>query len=269
MEEENKISNETETETEKEKEKEKVFITNKSNLSSNYFTDNKEISIFECAICKDIPNPYFCIEVECCGHLFCENCLEKWFKEKPYCPICKKTIKNDKNLLKNIKENNKIVFRIMNKLNIKCPYNCNWSGNWEELENHLNTCLLSIKECKYKNVGCEFFGKYSETEEHEKNNDKKHLELAMNFINKNKIDNRKYLIKFDIGQICKVSCHDHPLTFRNSMSWACDGRKLSGGCLSKNSHFKCTYRYRCHNCDFDLCTNCMNKYAICDSYSNS
>jgi hypothetical protein len=258
MEEEKKITNESETE--------KIFITNKSNLSSNYFIDNKDISIFECAICNDIPNPHFCYELVCCGHLFCEDCLSKWFKEKQICPICKKTIENHTNLLKKIKDNNKIVFRIMNKLNIKCPYNCNWNGKWEELENHLNFCVLSIKENKNKNNECKT---YLEIEELEKNNDK-NLELAINFINKNETEQKQYLIKFDDTYTCKVSCHEHPLIFKNysGWTWTCDGKKLPGGCLSKNYKFVCPYRYRCDKCDYDLCTNCVLKYAISDSYSD-
>ena len=244
------------------------ILTKESNLSSNYFIENKDISIFQCLICKEIPNPNFAIEVVCCGHLFCKNCIEKWLDEQSYCPICKKEIKYNNNLLKNIKENNKIIFRLINQLKIKCPYECEWKGNWEELENHLKICLLSKKECKYKKIGCNFIGKNSEVEKHEENEDKKHLELAMKYINENNNNITKHKIQFDLNQKCNVSVHEHPLIFQKSLTWFCNGKNLPGGCLSKNYHFNHPFRFRCVQCDFDLCNNCILKYAISDSKIN-
>ena len=243
------------------------IITKESNLSLNYFIENNDISIFQCVICKEIPNPNNAIEVICCGHLFCKNCIEKWLNEKANCPICKKEIKNQKEFIKIIKENNKIVFRLMNQLTIKCPFGCEWKGIWEELENHLKKCLLSKKECKYKKIGCNFMGKNSEVEKHEENDDKKHLELAMKYINENN-NFSKYKIQFDINQKCNVSVHDHPLIFQRSLSWFCNGKNLTGGCLSQNFHYNHPYRFRCQQCYFDLCNNCILKYAISDSKLN-
>jgi len=52
--------------------------------------------------------------------------------------------------------------------------------------------------------------------------------------------------------------HNHPLYFtRNNTPWQCDGlRKKSGGCPKNNTVF--SPRFRCENCDFDLCDLCLD-----------
>ena len=58
-------------------------------------------------------------------------------------------------------------------------------------------------------------------------------------------------------------CHAHPLRQVNEDNgWACDGRKAEGGCLNKCTDFhqsKGWARYRCGNCDYDLCDKCLSK----------
>ena len=60
--------------------------------------------------------------------------------------------------------------------------------------------------------------------------------------------------------------HKHPLKFidkKKDNNWACDGRNLNEKCFSGITSFgqsKNIPRFRCENCDFDLCENCMNHY---------
>lgn len=62
----------------------------------------------------------------------------------------------------------------------------------------------------------------------------------------------------------RVSCHQHPLVFiRADNGWACDGRNMTGGCVKGCTGFRQTAgwsRFRCDNCDFDLCEGCIDKY---------
>ena len=55
----------------------------------------------------------------------------------------------------------------------------------ENLENHLKECDKGLTECKYKDIGCEYIDEKEKMKEHEENNDKLHLELAMKFIKDN------------------------------------------------------------------------------------
>jgi len=67
----------------------------------------------------------------------------------------------------------------------------------------------------------------------------------------------------------KVECHPHTLVFFPKKDWRfgwnCDGRKLEGGCRSKNIGMDTTKRYRCNACDFDLCERCCNAHEVTDS----
>ena len=46
-----------------------------------------------------------------------------------------------------------------------------------------------------------------------------------------------------------------------SLDWYCDGRKLELGCYSERHIFSANEpRFRCHDCDFDLCDKCIVHY---------
>ena len=165
-------------------EKIKEIITKDSSLDSNLFL-LPEINDYKCIICGNIPNPEVAYEIICCGILFCKECLMNWIVQAPKCPICKKKISNDDKYIRNIKDFNIIFYKTLKKFSIKCPYKCNWIGAWEELENHFEKCENGIRKCKYKDIGCEYIDEKNKIIEHEKNNDKLHLELAMKFIHDN------------------------------------------------------------------------------------
>jgi len=59
----------------------------------------------------------------------------------------------------------------------------------------------------------------------------------------------------------KSDCHQHILNLVDrDNGWGCDGRNTSSSCLSGITGFRQTNgmsRYRCDDCDFDLCEKCM------------
>ena len=162
----------------------KEILTKDSNLDTNFFL-LPEITDYRCVICENVPNPEIAHEAICCGILFCKECLMNWITQNPKCPICKSILRNDPKYIRSIKDSNKIFYKTLKKFEIKCPYGCKWTGTWEDLENHLNICENGYRECKYKDIGCEFIDEKDKILEHEKNNDKLHLDLAMKFIKDN------------------------------------------------------------------------------------
>ena len=62
--------------------------------------------------------------------------------------------------------------------------------------------------------------------------------------------------------------HEHPLIFLDKSSengWACDGINIINQCFSGINDFYQTNgmeNFRCEQCNFDLCRNCMDYYII-------
>ena len=74
----------------------------------------------------------------------------------------------------------------------------------------------------------------------------------MKFVKDHKIEKKK--IKFELGETVMTTVHPHLMTYKTSLSWTCDGIHLENGCYSEYNHFPITQpRFRCSQCDFDLC----------------
>ena len=130
---------------------------------------------------------------------------------------------------------------------------------WADLDAHLMECKYGYRECKYKLVGCEFADNSIKVKEHEQSNDKYHLDLALKFIKDKKIEKRK--LKFELGEQVMTTVHPHIMTYKTSFDWYCDGRHLEHGCYSGDYSFSYDKpRFRCSECDFDLCDKCIVHY---------
>ena len=228
-------------------------------LDPSLFED-KDILDYECLICKNIPNPHQCYETICCGHLFCIPCMTNWMETSRKCPICKVFMDPEEDFLRNVETDSQMIYRTMLKLKLQCPFNCKWEGLLAGLDDHLKVCDSKLYKCKYNKLGCKFIDKKDKCEEHENHDNEKHLKFAMDYIDHNFFLNKK--IKFDLNEVCKVSCHPHPLYYMGSFSWICDGDQNEGGCLSPIIEFRTSFRFRCQQCDYDLCPYCVLKYCI-------
>lgn len=155
----------------------------------------------------------------------------------------------------------------MNSLLLKCPYKCTWSGKQEDLDKHFKSCENCETSCKYYYLGCTYRGKGQEKLDHENNQHSLHFKLSIKFIEDNKLgpgkDGKE---KYQLYYKYKASIHHHLLTFlgcEKDNGWGCDGESFPGGCKSGFVGFHQTSgikRFRCNDCDFDLCLKCMNAY---------
>ena len=237
-------------------EKSKTSLIKNFSLSPKLFSVSY-ISDYECIICGLIPSPETAFEKIDNGKLICEECHKNSPEEK------KDTPKNEENKIKyrKIKDENKVFYKFFKNLKLKCPNKCEWEGALCDLNKHLNICIYGSRYCKYITVGCEFFGENKRVIEHEKDNDKLHLEMAMKYIKINNITKKK--LQFKLGEKCMTSVHSHEMTYMHSRNWYCDGRLLPKGCYSINYSFdRSQARFRCAQCDFDLCDKCIVKYLI-------
>lgn len=227
-----------------------------SSLPVEVFLEKEEISQFKCELCGKIPYYENAIEAICCGRLFCSSCLEEKISLGGNCTICNKSYITNKH--------SKIISNVLKKYKISCPNGlgggCEWQGKWADLSSHFEECEKSFRFCNYKKFGCEFFGTYKQCKEHEDAEVQKHFDQVLEYNEQNVIKN-DLQVRFDYGMTYKVDVHEHPLKFQESSTWTCNGVKLKGGCMSPRPDFKTTYRFRCNECDFDLCPYCMMKHA--------
>ena len=87
----------------------------------------------------------------------------------------------------------------------------------------------------------------------------------MKFIKGHKIEKKK--IKFELGETVMTINNKYnrliyqKIQYKTSLSWTCDGKDLEHGCYSVYYHFPITQpRFRCSQCDFDLCDKCIVHY---------
>jgi hypothetical protein len=88
--------------------------------------------------------------------------------------------------------------------------------------------------------------------------------VHLNNFHKKSISNTS--TKFELYKYYQASIHNHTLKYLDTTmdnGWTCDGQKINGGCLlgldniNKSKNIK---RFRCEQCDYDLCEKCMMKY---------
>ena len=204
-------------------------MADKYNFDPDFLDESCKTNVedYICCICQLIPYSETAIEEENCGHLFCLDCLNKWLKKGKECPFCKGTISQRK-----IKDKNKIVYRYLINLIVLCQeQGCKWKGTLKDYYEHLKKHDNTILEINNNNI----------------------------FVNTD--------INFELYKYYKATVHEHPLKFldltMDNNTWACDGMKLPSMCLSKitnSRQSKGIKRFRCMQCNFDLCDLCMKKY---------
>ena len=96
----------------------------------------------ECPVCLNIlVNPHL---VSCCGHNFCEDCIERVKASNGACPMCKE--RRYQSFI------DKKCLRIINGLQVYCTNKdkgCQWKGELKNLSTHLNKGKRE-GECQYQ-----------------------------------------------------------------------------------------------------------------------
>jgi hypothetical protein len=75
-----------------------------------------------------IENPY---ELECCGVLYCYNCIKYNHTDKDICPNCCKI---------SLFRQNSFVKRISNQMVLYCTFNCGARFPFTEIRHHMSSC---------------------------------------------------------------------------------------------------------------------------------
>ncbi|MCQ2821051.1 MAG: hypothetical protein MJ252_27650 [archaeon] len=222
------------------------------NFSPDVFTDEfkDQVNDLLCPCCKKFPNPENALEVQCCGCLFCRDCLKKILGENHPCPACNAKLIWKETKIKSFKEENLICYRTVSDFKIKCLKECEWTGTIKDYETHLLNCDKRNGDCCYKDIGCKFHTEKADLKSHEEDEIKEHLKMAEEFLGLNPND-----------IIGKAKNHPHVLKLENGKGWICSGQAF--GC-SKTSGSTNPFdvqreeaRFYCSKCNFSLCPECF------------
>ena len=105
----------------------------------------------ECPVCLTIlRDPHV---ISCCGHEFCQVCIERVQRDRKPCPLC-----NEQNFSTFL---HKKLAREIKALVVCCPHKeqgCEWEGELGLLPNHLNPAseIGGKKGCGYVIVACSY-----------------------------------------------------------------------------------------------------------------
>ena len=104
----------------------------------------------ECPICLQIlREPHL---ISCCGHSYCEACIERIGKDGKPCPLC-----NEPGFTTMA---NKGLKRTLHEFRVYCPHRlsgCEWEGELGRLDEHLNSDPLpkcQLKGCPFAVIEC-------------------------------------------------------------------------------------------------------------------
>ena len=226
-----------------------------------------EIDLLKCIICFEICKNG--VESICCSTLFCEECFEISLKYNDKCPCCRKGKIQTRPAIN--------IRKLIGSTYIECPI-CEFKDKRINMLHHIKTShenqnLDKLFECKIFELYKPKL--YNITHKHE-------LTLIPNTEESNCRGSKIYgcaLVKTKAliyaCKACKIyyctSCaynnissfktksHTHPLKHTEKpTSWYCDG-----SCISKlNRSIDKLKRFRCEECDFDLCESCLELNII-------
>mmetsp|Transcript_10049 Transcript_10049/g.23165 ORF Transcript_10049/g.23165 Transcript_10049/m.23165 type:complete len:305 (+) Transcript_10049:181-1095(+) len=97
------------------------------------------ISEFICAICQLLAE--YPVLTKCSNeHVFCQSCLDKWFKCKRSCPKCNGDLALPR-AVRPLKEASPLAHRVLQRVKVKCPLSeqlgCAWQGDYGGVHAHL------------------------------------------------------------------------------------------------------------------------------------
>ena len=227
-----------------------MYIDPDSIINKNDFKLLQNSAI--CVICDGIIlHPVQCIK---CENNFCKSCIDLWIKKKTkeqQCPFkCENPEFKPCRLLNNLLQN----------LKFKCINGCGTEISYLDLEKHYNENCPKLNNV---NLLLKYYHEHYLKEDTSKNN------FICTICNNNYENTKRYICQecnFNLCEICKNNYqnfidskinlpifHQHSLfnfSFRKT-NWRCNICK-------NNFEFNKISRFRCKNCDFDICNNCKN-----------
>ena len=101
-----------------------------------------------CAVCQALAHDP--VQANCCGNIYCTQCIERWKARSNSCPTCRSTEQSDPPFSV---FPDKRAYRDVHNLLVYCPNTCGKKMELSAVENHLtsdNGCPDQVVECGNK-----------------------------------------------------------------------------------------------------------------------
>lgn len=253
----------------------------------NRLHSSVSLATLTCIICLEIcKDPY---QTTCCSSLTCKKCKDSLTKgmDLVSCPNCRKS--------EILFVESKVAKRVIDLVITICPIDgCDKTMERQLIVKHLNKKHSDIDANKLEKIIQKIEPKIQEKILNYKISSKIHRHFLTKKSGFDGFCNSKIFLR-TVGNCKKVidasdnfyscegcnlwfclSCIDKPSEFSHSVThkhpleltflnrgWSCNGSGESNGCRSPNHiNFESEkkMRYRCSECDYDLCGNCMEYY---------
>ena len=132
-----------------------------------------------CAVCQTLAHDP--VQANCCGNIYCSQCIERWKTRSNSCPTCRSTEQSDPafNIFRDKSAQQRII-----SLFVYCPEwkeGCDKKMELSEVKSHFtsNNCFLfQHVECEYKRFGCAIVLPRKDMAEHLKTSVEAHLQVT-------------------------------------------------------------------------------------------
>eukprot|EP01062_Namystynia_karyoxenos_P057894 TRINITY_DN4909_c0_g1_i7.p1 TRINITY_DN4909_c0_g1~~TRINITY_DN4909_c0_g1_i7.p1 ORF type:complete len:244 (+),score=57.10 TRINITY_DN4909_c0_g1_i7:91-732(+) len=120
----------------------------------------QELEEFVCHVCKDhaFGSP---VSTTCdAGHLFHEECIERWLQDKTSCPVCRQELPTEK-----FRAVQTFVRSTINRAEVQCPQRCGATFPFDKLQHHI-VAVCPNTDFACANQGCGVYGSRLHITEH-------------------------------------------------------------------------------------------------------
>lgn len=133
-------------------------------LHNTEYEYENELSIDSKLICSICLNPFNKPKITLCKHIFCDYCIQLWFKRSLSCPMCRELLL--KKHLKSVKNPN--VLNKLDQLHVKCLLCQQTKIKRKDFDYHIdNQCPKVIVSCSTNHLKCSWKGQRADLQSHQ------------------------------------------------------------------------------------------------------
>jgi len=106
-------------------------------FSGEIVSSKSHFEEFVCAVCSELVDLEANV-VTTCHHIFCSACMDEWLARRKSCPVCQNDLSlKSTGVLPPLRHASPLAFRVLSRVEVRCPLQCGWEGDYGGLQMHL------------------------------------------------------------------------------------------------------------------------------------